>query len=246
MHIFASTKLNQIMKKLFTFCAWAIFGTSVAFAQITSAEMPVVGSSITYREINKNGFDVYQTMNGLNQVWDYRAALLKSDTVVLSYVNADTTAITDSFASATIAEAISGASGYMFYRSDATGFYRTGFYDASQGITMPYNNELKMYTLPFDFSSVMTDDYTCTNGWIVSGGTPMPATITDGTFSAEATGKGKLRLPAGTYNDVFRVYYEESFTIAINMMGMTMNMAKIEEYGYEYWQAGEVKPILVY
>lgn len=214
-----------------------------ASAQITGADMPSPGSHINYQQINKNGVDVYQTQNGQGQEWDYRAIMEKTDSTVVDYVLPSTTLMTDSFPGSTVAEIITGTAGYFYYKLTTDGFYRQGFYDDSQNIGMPYDNNLKLYTLPLSFGSSVSDSYTCSTGWF----TTYPAKIDDGTYTADVTGKGILRLPTGYFNDVFRIYYEEVFTIKADVgLGSFMGLVQIEEFGYEYWKAGHVKPLMVY
>jgi len=230
------------MKKFLSLLVLAVAASS-ASAQITGLDMPSPGTHIKYQEINKNGLDVYQTLNGQGQVWDYRSILEKTDTTVLDYIDPNTTSAIDSFPGSTVAESITGTNGYFYYKLTSDGFYRQGFYDQGQDIGMPYNDNLKLYTFPLTFGSSVSDSYTCTNGWFTS----YPAIIDDGTYTADVTGKGILRVPTGYFNDVFRIYYEEVFTIKADVgLGSYMGLVKIEEFGYEYWKAGHVKPLMVY
>jgi hypothetical protein len=110
---------------------------------------------------------------------------------------------------------------------------------------MTYSNKLKLCPLTFDFGTNFSDVYTG-DGWMT--GVPAPATIDDGTFSFDVQGVGTLNTPIGYFNNVYRVYYEEEFSVKSDFMGTgsPVTIITVTEYGYEYWKAGVTKPILTF
>lgn len=229
------------MKKLFTILFLSSF--IVSNAQITSADMPVVGTSVNYKNINKNGFNTYPTTVGVGVTWDNSMVVEKIDSVILDYILPSTTPETDTFPTSTLAESMSGTAGHFFYSQDAGAFYRDGFFDPSQNLSIPYNDKLKLYTLPFQFGTTFSDTYSCTNGTF----DVYPAKIDDGTYTSDVDGNGILKVPTGYFNNVFRIYYEENFTIKADIgLGSYYGMVNISEFGYEFWKSGHVKPLLTY
>jgi len=98
--------------------------------------------------------------------------------------------------------------------------------------------------LPFQFGDNYTDAYAGT-GWMI--GLTNPAYIDDGDFSFDVQGVGKLRLPVGYFDSVFRVYYEEEWSLKSDLgLGSPTTILSLSEFGYEYWKAGVTKPILTY
>jgi hypothetical protein len=230
------------MKKLYSLFICASF-IIVAHAQITSAEMAAIGDTVIYQSINKNGFDTYAATSGVGVEWNYISIIEKIDSVELDYIDPATCSEAASFPDATVAEAINGANGHFFYELGTGEYYRDGFYDAANNLSIPYDNKLKLYQLPFQFGTSFSDSYTCANGTF----DVYPAIIDDGIYDSDVDGSGVLRLPQGYFDNVYRIYYEESFTIKADLgMGTYMGIVQIEEYGYEYWKAGHVKPLLTY
>ena len=138
---------------------------------------------------------------------------------------------------------MTGNAGHFFYSIDANAFYRDGFYDPSQNLSVPYNDKLKLYTLPFQFGTTFSDNYTCVAGTFST----YSAIVDDGTYVSDVDGNGILRVPTGYFNNVFRIYYEESFTLKADIgLGSYMGMVSITEFGYEFWKSGHVKPLLTY
>lgn len=237
---FTSSK-NKTMRKTYIL----LFGVFCAFsglAQITNSEMPAIGDTLIYQNINKNGFDTYTSIVGIGVEWNYINIIEKIDSVEIDYIDPATCPEDTSFPSATVAEAMSGVNGHFFYELGSGEFYRNGFYDGSNNLIIPYTDKLKLYQLPFQFGTSFSDNYTCTNGVFST----YPAIIDDGSYSSDVDGSGILRLPTGYFNNVFRIYYEESFTLKADIGMGYMGMVQIDEYGYEYWKAGHVKPLLTY
>ncbi len=235
------------MKKTFTFFASFFLLTIMAVAQITTAEMPVVGTHIVYKNINKNGFDPLMSVTGIGVSWDYTNIIEKPDSVILDYIDTATTAQDTSFPTATVAEALlPDTSGHFYYQMGAGLFQRNGFYDAANKLLLPYADPMKMLELPFVFGMSFTEYYTCTNGSIDISGTIYPAIIDNGNYAPDVDGFGTLHLPTGQYNNVYRLAYTETFTIKADIGLGYMGLIGIDEYGYEYWKAGHIKPILTY
>jgi hypothetical protein len=229
------------MKKIYALVC-GLFAMTAVNAQVTSAEMPAIGDAVFYKVINVNTFNELPAITGVGVTWDYSTIVEKIDTVQYLYVDPATTAETDSFPGAMVAEATAGINGHFFFSSDASNFYRDGFF--SDELKMVYSNKLKLCALPFDFGTAFTDTYTGT-GWMT--GVPAPASLDDGTYSFDVQGKGTLVLPIGYFNNVMRVYYEESFSVKADIgTGTPMTIFTITEYGYEYWKAGVTKPILTF
>ena len=229
------------MKKLIT-CLATLLLIPGLYAQITINEMPDVGDDVMYKVINENTFDPLPTTTGVNVTWDYTGIYERSDTIIYSYIDPSTTPEADSFPTSMVAEATEGITGHFFFSSDAGAFYRDGFYTADLQIF--YSNKLKLCQLPFEFGDDYTDTY-AGNGWMT--GVPNPVTIDDGSFYFEVQGVGTLRMPSGYWDSVFRVYYEEEFSVKTDLgIGSPVTVLTINEFGYEYWKPGVVKPILTY
>lgn len=232
------------MKKTVLLIFTMLVVTTSVSAQITAAEMPSIGDTIVYRLINKNTFDPQPSNTGLNVIWNYSSVVLKSDTVQLFYIDPADTPEDTLFPNSGVAEATGGTTGHFFFKLNANEFLRTGFY--TDELQMVYTDTLKLCELPFQFGTSYNDDYTGTGVFPVLG-TPYPAMIDDGEFEFDVDGTGTLILPHGAFNNVYRVYYEEFFTIKADLgLGGYMGIASIDEYGYEWWKAGHVKPLLTY
>ena len=202
------------MKKTFTLIISLSLISFLAAAQITTAEMPVVGTHIVYQNINKNGFDNYATVTGVGVTWNYINIIEKPDSVIMNYINPATTTEGSSFPTSTVAEAMPPDTlGHFYYELNSGVFYRDGFFDAANNMLLPYNNNLKLYQLPFQFGTSFNDAYTCTLGSIDIGGTPYPAIIDNGAYTTDVDGSGTLKLPAGRFDNVYRISYTETFTI---------------------------------
>jgi hypothetical protein len=230
-------------KQVLLSCIFLLLGTTL-MAQITGADMPVIGGHYNYKNINKNGFDTYPTTVGIGVEWNYINIVEKTDSVVLDYIDPATTSEGAGFPASTIAEATAGAVGHFFYKQDTATFYREGFYqdDAGTILNIPYTDDLKLYELPFEFGTSFGDTYTCDTGGFAG----YPALIDNGDYNSDVQGSGTLRLPTGYFNNVFRIYYEETFTIKADIGFGYMGMISVDEFGYEYWKAGHEKPLLTY
>jgi hypothetical protein len=229
------------MKKITSFAFLALF-VSLAMAQITAADMPVSGDTVRYKHINKNTFNIMASTVGVGLVWNHSAVVETADTTVYYFVDPSTTPEGALYSGATVAEQTAGVTGAFYYELSGANFYRQGF--TSPQLSMVYDNKLKLYQLPFQFGTTFTDSYT---GWGFMTGLPDTTIIDNGSYSFDVDGSGTLILPQGYFNDVYRVYYEETFGLKYDLgLGSPMTVASIDEFGYEYWKAGHVKPLLIY
>ncbi|MEO8149383.1 MAG: T9SS type A sorting domain-containing protein [Bacteroidia bacterium] len=174
-----------------------------AYAQpvLTAANTnPVIGESFTYHNWTPSGFS--PGASGANATWNFSTTTSTSVNTI-AIVTPSSTPNGSLFPNANLAYSLNGS--YDYQLGNSTYLARVGAY--STAVAIPYSNEEKIMTYPFNFNSTFNDPWAAS---FVSGGyTFNRSGTTDGT----ADGYGTLILPGGvTLSNVMRIHLTEVYT----------------------------------
>lgn len=175
--------------------------SSIAQPTLTAANSNPVPGDIFY------GFycdtaGVTKGPSGAGVTWDFSTlSAVHNDTIIYSACAG--TPYCDTFPGSTVT--IKHGSDYDYFKTDASGFYYTG-YGMSGGCAI-YTDPFTRLAYPFTYNSTHVDDYAMVQAAF--------STWSYGKDSMLADGWGTLILPTGTYSNVLRVrislYYTDSF-----------------------------------
>jgi len=231
------------MKKLFTL----IFATLIcisAFSQVTitaTNQIPQVGDSIKYFNLNDFGFDPAGIGTVLDKTWDF-SGQSEQDSLYFSYVAPSTTTATDSFLTSTIAEVVTGITGHMYYTS-GTGFMARKGSDSPDLYMNYYTDSAMCFEFPITAGDQTSYTYT---GKLVDKSTSTWMDIVNGEVEIEAVAQGTLITQKGTFADVLCIAITETFDMQIDMAGTPFIVADVEDEFYYWFHEDYKHPIFVY
>ena len=214
-------------QNLLSFLSTVVLSTSVVVAQptLTSTGInPVIGEMYTL----KSGASVSPGNSGASQTW----------TVMPATSNAPSTFTSTSVASTPYAASFSQANFsyntggyYVFYNTSATALQNDGSY---AGTTLSYSNPEDLLHFPFNMGNTYTDPWATT---FVNGGVTFNRS---GNTAVTYDGFGTLTLASGTYNNVVRVHFVQTYSDVYS--GGTINYNNDE---YMWYLNGNHQPIAV-
>ena len=183
------------MKYTYTLLVILCLSINAAFSQITltKANQLLLGETYTYNTLDETGFDFGDS--GANVTWDF--SNLEVDFVNSStFVDPATLPNGNLFPQATAGSENAGSEIY-YYQSEAG----MGFYGAilTSGTTIVYSDPQDWIRFPMTFMDTYTDNF--------SGKVATTAVFDrSGTAEVEVDAYGTLITPAGTFQEVVRVY----------------------------------------
>lgn len=197
------------MKKLYFSILTVIAGTS-AFAQapnITSANLPVVGSVFNWLVDTGNVSNLVMTPAGPSQTWNYASSITPNVVPdVETFVSPSGLQGASSFPSSNLAQAFPADSANQFYVTNTNGLYLDGvnlYSTAGFGI-VDFNPNQRMIPTPVTYNSSIPNDV---SGTIINtnfmGFNLMIKRHTTTIFAPDA--HGSLVTPAATYPSVLRL-----------------------------------------
>lgn len=163
---------------------------------LTSSGMtPVVGNSMT---LNNTAY-VSPGTAGANQTWNL-SSMSSTGSNVYTGVAPSSTPNGASFSAATVALGSSGI--YVYYKGTASALQYYGVDNGST--TMPYSNPEDQLHFPFTFNNTYTDTWatTFTNTYTF---------YRTGSTVVTADGYGTLTTPDGTFSNVLRVHFVQTY-----------------------------------
>lgn len=172
---------------------------SIAQPTLTATGInPVVGDSY----ILKQGNFVSPGSAGANQTWNL-STLVSTSTASYTSANPSSTPYAASFTNSNFCmnEATNGV--YVYGKTSTTAWQNTGAYGG--GVLFAYSNPEDFLHYPFNMGNTFTDPWAVD---FVSGGMNFART---GTTSVTYDGYGTLTLPNGTFSNVVRVHFYQSF-----------------------------------
>lgn len=193
-------------KSTFLFFALALSGSSLlAQPTLTASGMnPVIGDVITNHICNYTS----PGSSGANQTWNL--ALTSNSVSTITGVAPSSSPYAASFTQASVGFNNSGT--WAYYNSTASALQNNGIATAA-GTVMSYSNPEDLLHFPFTYNNSYTDP------WAV---TYVQATYTyyrTGTTTVTADGYGTLTTPDGTFSNVTRVHFYQSYQDSVNIMG---------------------------
>jgi len=195
------------MKILILACLFVLADYSSQAQIISKSDLtPVIGEKFLVHIYN-NQPQISLENAGINQVWDL-GNITRSAEVNRFYqvVDPASTPFKVPFASFAYKYFIvddSSSKGYKYFKDTITGFY--GITDILPYRTNEFSNPEFIYKLPLNMNDSRID-YSCYSTVLSSFYDELC-----GESSLKLDGTGKLILPSGTYNDVYRLVYENYY-----------------------------------
>ncbi|GAB4281319.1 MAG: hypothetical protein Kow0068_05770 [Marinilabiliales bacterium] len=232
--------------KLFTFLM--ILAVTLSYSQLVTItetnQIPQIGDTIHYIDLNTFGFDAAGTGAVTDKLWDFSSLMDAGTTVDFWYVDASTTPQASNYPNANIARENSQEAGYFYYECTGSDWFRWGWYAGATNFGI-YNTGANEFHFPITAGNNYNSSYEGTFAPFNLGEDSVR--IEQGQIIAEADMQGTLILPNGaTLNNVLRIHLIESFHIVTYMFG-TPAMDNVMEDDYYYWFHDSIlQPVLVY
>ena len=190
------------MKKQITLLALFISSLAVS-AQPTLTHNGVafqIGTSVTS---HMGAYD-FPGNGGIGETWDFSNY---SGPTVMSYsgVNPVGTPYGSLYPTADVCSYLPSQGQYEYLEDDPAATYLLGANSSTASISFSANKQTVL-TFPFTYNDTWTDNYQGTGN---NSGFPFTRS---GTITATADGFGTLITPNGTYTNVLRIFYDQTFT----------------------------------
>jgi hypothetical protein len=187
-------------KPLLMIALSALAGVSNAQVTLTAAGVnPVLGETVNMN----NGNYTSPGSAGTSQTWDLTGIGAGTPAGAATIVNASATANAASFPGATIALDNTTSGSAQYYKTTSTAWQNYGVY--VPGTALPNSNPEDLLHFPFSHGNSFTDSWA---GQFVSGGYTFYRT---GSTTVTADGYGTLTTPNGTYSNVMRVHFVQTY-----------------------------------
>lgn len=190
---------------------------------------PVVGDMFTTKTVNY----VSPGSAGANQTWNL-SAMTGTTTTSYTAVTVASTPYASTFSSASIAYKSSTAGAYGFYNTSSSLFSVKGLV-VPQGTTtvvFNYSNPEDYMHYPLNYNSSYVDAFQAT---FTSAGYNY---VRRGVDSVKYDGYGTLTLPSGSYNNVMRVHFVESYQDSTFFPGFGPYIITYHNDMYMWYQNG--------
>lgn len=195
------------MKKTLLFLvALAASGLLQAQITVTTAQLPYAG--LGYVNAVDTSFTGPIPAGGVSQSWNFSTLLTQDDTDTLGWTTASSTPYTSDFPSSNLASHSANDSIYVYFTSNANGFYMNGvrYYGqaAPFGVSKVVFNPANLYLpVPFTYGSSQSSYYR----FVVDVDTALPyfRLIHRVNQTHNGDGWGSLALPNATYPNTLRV-----------------------------------------
>lgn len=148
---------------------------------------------------------------GANQTWNF-TSLPAGTAVNIIMVTPASTGHGASFPGSTVA-GDAGGGNYIFYTGSATGFEGRGFYSATLGSSVVYQDPERLFAYPCGYNTTWTDNFSAN---FTSFGTPVQRS---GSITGIADGFGTLLMPYGPVTNVLRVKLVEDYSDVLTGIG---------------------------
>lgn len=231
------------MKKSLLLIVFA-FATVFAYSQLITIsgqnQIPVIGDTIYYTNVNDFGFELAGTGLVTDKLWDY-STLTENDDLFFYYVDPSTTVDAAEFPDATIAEAVDGTAGYIYIQTGDYFMARKGL--SGDMFINYYADSAMLFSFPITAGGSFSGSYT---GMLFASGLEM--IIDDGDIEIEADAQGTLITPNGSvFNDVLRLHITETFSGKYDLGTGTLTEILSVSDDYYYWYHEDYKgAILIY
>ncbi|MFP4663567.1 MAG: T9SS type A sorting domain-containing protein [Bacteroidales bacterium] len=241
------------MKKNLSLFAGILLISTSAFSQLVTIsqenQLPVIGDTISYKNLNLFGFDPAGEGDVTDMTWDYSSLSETGSGVTYWWVDASTTDQASEFPEANLALADDQTDGHFYYKYETGSdtIYRTGTYGEDGGTIMQMNYDYP-YIAEFTFPVSAGDTYGTTyEGDMGSMGAGEDSTtIEDGEYAVNPDAQGTLILPNGTVLDnVLRLHVIESFDIKLYIYGKAITYT-ISDDAYYWYHDTITKPVFQY
>ncbi|HKK67680.1 MAG TPA: hypothetical protein VJ946_05685, partial [Bacteroidales bacterium] len=215
------------MKKSLSLFVGILLISASAFSQLVTIsqenQLPVIGDTMSYKNLTLFGFDPAGEGDVTDKTWDYSSLSETGSGVTYWWVDASTTAQASEFPEANLALADDQTVGHFYYKHEAGSdtIYRTGTYGEDGSTIMQMNYDYP-YIPEFTFPISAGDNYGTTYEGDMGdmGAGEDSTTIDDGEYAVNADAQGTLILPNGTQLDnVLRIHVIESFDMKLYIMG---------------------------
>ena len=217
--------------------------TLFAHAQLVTIsganQIPQIGQEILYSNVNSFGFNLFGVPDGTSTIWDF-SSLTVTDNVTFTYTDASLEADAADFPEATIAEAISGVDGLMYFKTDNYFMARKG---ATGGLYLNYDlDSALLLSFPITAGESVDNNYTGIMSTSV-----LEMILENGDVHMEADAQGTITLPNGTVlTDVLRVHVEENFRGMYDLGTGLTEIMSIDDDFYYWFHEDYTNPIFVY
>ncbi|MFO7722873.1 MAG: T9SS type A sorting domain-containing protein [Bacteroidales bacterium] len=184
------------MKKIFTLllctaCCIGLYAQPV----ITSSFNPAPGEQYRYHPVNTQ---ITPGNSGANITWDFSGIQIIYNPIIGKYINPSQTPYANDFTGSNVAfEDYFAAGTYHYFETTTNHYEKKG--EASVLYTAVYQNPHTMFTYPFTYNTVVTDNFACTTA---VGSLTLER---NGTWEANGDAYGTLMLPSGTHSNVLRI-----------------------------------------
>jgi hypothetical protein len=219
------------MKKFFTLLLCTAFGIGL-YAQptITSSFNPAPGDHYRFHPVNTQ---ITAGNAGANVTWDFSGIQIIYNPIIGKYMSPSTTPYANDFSGTNVAfEDYFAAGTYHYFETTTSKYEKKG--EASVLYTAVYQNPHTMFTYPFTYNTVVTDNFACTTS---VGSLTLER---NGTWEAKGDAYGTLMLPSGTYNNVLRI--RTSSSTVDEYPGVIQNGKDVIEYCWV--MASSKRPLL--
>ncbi|HPG74126.1 MAG TPA: T9SS type A sorting domain-containing protein [Bacteroidales bacterium] len=216
-------------------------GSMAQYVSISGVnQIPQVGDTLHYKNINTFGFEVAGTGTVLNKTWDL-SWMNEETALYFYYVDAADTENADDFPEANLAEGSSETSGYFYFK---TGDY----YMARKGVTGELVIDYAADSVTsMKFPMTAGNNYTCNYGGTLYGqGLEMP--LANASIQMQADAQGTLLTPNGSvFENVLRIRVIEQFDAQYEIVpGQLMTVMSVSDDFYYWYHEDYTGPILVY
>ena len=205
--------------------------------QLTNESIPQIGETYTFTLCDTTG--VTEGTSGESQTWDFSNLVLQT-TPDATFTN-EVVPATEGFKYEMFPNAdyaYKNDSSYSYFRMGGVALERLGSgYSAGQEVL---DKPEIIYSLPFTYSNIWTDDF---SGTVVTSSSGMTITMKRyGRVTTEADGYGSIILPNGTFHNVLRMKIKQQIwdTIDVGVPGMPVTISFTDHESY-FWVSDKYK-----
>jgi hypothetical protein len=217
---------NSTLKKILIACSCAPIALLAQPTLTATGINPVIGDQFT----TETAQYVNPGSPGANQTWNL--AMTSQGASVSTGVAPSSTPYSGSFPSATVAF---GTNPYVYYQTSSSAMQLDGVVSGA-GVVITYSDNEDLLRFPVTYNNSYTDDWaaTFTSASYMYYRTGSTAVTTDGW--------GTLTTPAGTFANVMRVHFVQTYQDSTNIMSQPYVISYVNDQ-YMWYLEGNHTPI---
>ena len=219
-------------------CAAVMTCRSQAQIVIDAGRMPVAGDRVVTLPMDTANVNPGST--GAGQSWDFSAAVVDGDSVILEYLVPSATPYAATFPAATLASTYQDGEYVSYVYYDVSGGRLDVLGSASDDFTIINHDPETILTFPFSYGATLEDAFTST--FSVSGGM---ISRRSGSMQANADAWGALTLPGGETRPALRVTQTETTRDTVFLNGQPMFVSVVRTVSHEWYTAGHKFPVFI-